>query len=174
MGALGGFFQPRKAPTKKECLGNVTAYYLGHYESYGLNCQVACDANLRFFFFGVAGPGKTNDNVAFPRCVELYATIMALPSGLYFLGDAAYDLCENLLVPFTGFQQANADNDAFNFYLSQLRIRIEMAFGRFLCKFCILKCKLECKLATSSKILMAFAKLHNYVIDYQLMEKRQQ
>ena len=122
-------------------------------------------------FFGVVGPGKTNDNVAFPRCVDLYTTIVALPSGLYFLVDAAYDLCETLLVPFTGSQRANSDNDAFNFYLSQLQIRIELAFGRLLCKFCILKCKPECKLATSSKILMAFAKLHNYVIDYQLMEK---
>ena len=129
MGALDGFFQPTKAPTKKECPGNATEYYSGHYESYGLNCQVACDANLRFFFFGVAGPGKTNDNVAFPWCVELYAMIMALPSGLYFLGDAAYDLCETLLVPFIGSQRSNADNDAFNLYLSQLRIRIEMDFG---------------------------------------------
>ena len=67
-GAIDGFFQPTTCPTVKEVGGNVVAYYSGHYESYGLNCQAACNANLRFHFFGVVGPGKTNENVAFPRC----------------------------------------------------------------------------------------------------------
>ena len=78
VGALDGFFQPCNAPTRRESFGNVLAYYSGHYESYGLNCQAACDADLKFTFFGVVGPGKTNDNVAFPRCVELYKTVMIL------------------------------------------------------------------------------------------------
>jgi hypothetical protein len=172
VGVMDGFFQPTIAPTRKECQGNVTAYYLGHYESYGLNCQAACDADLRYLYFGVVGPGKTNDNVAFPRCVELYSAVMNLPPGLYFWGDAAYDLCETLLVPFTGNQRANADNDAFNFYLSQLRIRIEMSFGRLVRKWGILKRKLECRLSTSSKVLMACAKLHNFVIDCQVLKRR--
>ena len=49
-GAIDGFFQPTTCPTVKEVGGNVTAYYSGHYESYGLNCQGACDVNLRFLF----------------------------------------------------------------------------------------------------------------------------
>ena len=49
-GTIDGFFQPTTCPTVKEVRGNVTAYYSGHYESYGLNCQGACDVNLRFLF----------------------------------------------------------------------------------------------------------------------------
>ena len=96
----------------------------------GLNCQAACDVHLRFIFFGVVGLGKTNDNVAFPKCGILYDRVTNLPTGLYFVGDAAYTLSNFLLIPFTESQQDDVDNDAYNFYLSQLRICIEMAFGR--------------------------------------------
>ena len=75
VGAIDGFFQETTCPTKKESGGNVTSFFSGHYESYGLNCQAVCDSNLKFIFFGVVAPGKTNDNVAFPRCDTLYQTI---------------------------------------------------------------------------------------------------
>ena len=130
----------------------MVAYYSGHYESYGLNCQAACDANLRFHFFGVVAPGKTNDNVAFPRCGKLYDTVTNLPVGLYFFGDAAYTLSDALLIPFTGSQRDNIDNDAYNFYLSQLRIRIEMAFGRLVGKWGILRQHMAYKLANTLSI----------------------
>ena len=172
VGALDGFFQPTNAPTRRESFRNVLAYYSGHYESNGLHCQTVCGADLKFTFFGVVGPGKTNDNVAFPRCVDLYKTVMDLPPGLFFFGDAAYDLCETLLVPFTGSQRADQNHNAYNFNLSQLRIRIEMSFGRLVRKFAILKRKLECRLSTSSSILMACAKLHNCVIKSQLKTKK--
>ena len=171
VGAIDGFFQPTTCPTVKEVGGNVVAYYSGHYESYGLNCQAACDANLRFHFFGVVGPGKTNDNVAFPRCGILYDKVNKLPIGLYFLGDAAYTLSDTLLIPFTGSQRDDVDNDAYNFYLSQLRIRIEMAFGRLVRKWGILKKNMAYKLAKTSLILQVCAKLHNFVIDWQLLQK---
>jgi hypothetical protein len=62
-----------------------------------------------------------------------------LPAGLYIVGDAAYTLTEKLLIPFTGSQQLDPKIDIFNVHLSQLRIRIEMAFGRLVRKFRILK-----------------------------------
>ena len=165
------FFQETICPTKKETCGNVQSFFSGHYESYGLNCQAVCDSNLKFLFFGVVAPGKTNDNVAFPRCIELFKVMENLPLGLYFLGDAAYTLSETLLIPFTGNQRENANNDAYNFYLSQLRIRIEMSFGRLVNKWQILKRKMNYRLTTTSDILLVCAKLHNFVIDEQLAEK---
>ena len=146
----------------------MKAYYSGHYESYGLNCQAVCDANLKFIFFGVVGPGKTNDNVAFPRCLFLYKKVEKLPPGIYFLGDAAYTLTEHFLVPFTGSQRDNVDNDADNFYLSQLQIRIEMAFGRLVRKWGILKKNMAFRLAKTSHILQACVRLHNFLINQQL------
>ena len=104
-----------------------------------MNCQAACDANLRFLFFGIVASGKTNDNVAFPRCGILYDCTTKLPIGTYLLGDAAYTLCDRLLIPFTGSQRDGKNNDAYNFDLSQLQICIEMTFGRLVRKCAILK-----------------------------------
>ena len=168
--AVDGFFQSCKCPGRNE-VTNVRSYYSGHYESFGVNCQAACDASLAFIYFGIVAPGSTNDNIAFPWAEELYATVRDLPTGTYFVGDAAYPLLETLLIPFTGSQRDNVDNDAFNFYMSQLRIRIEMAFGRLVNKFRILKRPLETKLKKSSKITMACACLHNFVIDEDIPEE---
>ena len=67
VGALDGFLQEMRCPLKKEVGLNVEGYFSGHYNCYGLNCQAACDAYLRFMFFGVVAPGKTNDNIAIQR-----------------------------------------------------------------------------------------------------------
>mmetsp|Transcript_29069 Transcript_29069/g.33769 ORF Transcript_29069/g.33769 Transcript_29069/m.33769 type:complete len:115 (+) Transcript_29069:408-752(+) len=75
----------------------------------------------------------------FPLCTELVKVIKSLPKGCYSVGDAAFMLLETLLVPFIGSQKLQQHNDAFNFYMSQMRIRIEMAFGRLVRKFGVLK-----------------------------------
>ena len=99
--ALDGFFQRCNKPTKKETR-NTIAYYSGHYESYGVNCQACVRADLRFIYFGVVAPGSTNDNIAFTQAPGLKDLFDSLPLGLYGVGDAAYTLMERLLVPFTG------------------------------------------------------------------------
>ena len=164
VGALDVFFQKCNAPSKKE-ISNVISFYSGHYESYGLNCQALCDAKLCFMYFGVVAPGSTNDNIAFPQTHDLYRTINNLPRGLFIVGDAAYSSTEQVLVPFTGSQRDDKDQDAFSYYLSQLRIRIEMAFGRLVNKFRVLKRNLECSYRTNARILMACAVLHNFIIE---------
>jgi hypothetical protein len=50
-----------KAPSPEEFVGNVLAYYSGHYCCYGINLQAICDSNYFFLCFAVATPGKTND-----------------------------------------------------------------------------------------------------------------
>ena len=138
VGAIDGFFQQITCPSRKE-VRNSNDYYSGHYESHGLNCQAMCDVRLRFLFFGVVAPGKTNDNSAYPRCTALKQFIDNLPIGLYVVGDAAYTLSEHLMTPFTGPQKQDPNKDCLNFHLSQMRIRIEMAFGRLVTKFRLLK-----------------------------------
>ena len=64
VGALDGFLQAFQAPRKKDAQGNVDAFHSGHYDCHGLNCQALCDAFLRFLFFGVVAPGRTNDSMA--------------------------------------------------------------------------------------------------------------
>ena len=162
-------------------VGNVCSYYSGHYEHHGLNCQAACDAELRFMFFGVVVPGSTNDNIAYHLAGNLAETIESLPLGKYFVGDAAYTVSEKLLIPFSGSQRQIKEQDAFNFFKSQMRIRIEMSFGLLVNKWRILKDSLCYRYTTNAEILMGCAMLHNYCInmdgniirddDYQLNKR---
>lgn len=166
VGVLDGFLAETYAPKKKDVGGNVLAYFSGHYLVYGLNCQAMCDSNLKFMYFGVVAPGRTNDNVAIHRTEGLLDVINSLPDGLFVIGDAAYTLMEHLLIPFVGCMAEDPDRDAYNFYISQLRIRIEMAFGKLVKKFGILRSKLMCGVRTTTRILMTCACLHNYIIDW--------
>jgi hypothetical protein len=122
VGAIDRFSQPAICPTKKESEGFPRAYYSGHYQSYGLDCQAMCDASLRFHLFNVIAPGQTNDAVTY-EATGLHETINKLPSGLYVAGNAADMLTtEHLLVPFAGSCREDPDTDSYNFYLSQQRI----------------------------------------------------
>ena len=163
-GAIDGIFirtmRPRYSDVK-----NVRAYYSGHYEHYGINCQGMCDAHLRFLYFGVVAPGSTNDNIAYMKASDLREEIEKLEIGEFVVGDAAYTVTEHLLIPFTGSQRDVEEQDAFNFYLSQLRIRIEMAFGLLVKKFSILQTILKHRIGTVSRIIMCCAQLHNFVIN---------
>ena len=166
VGALDGYLQQVVAPKKKEVGGNVLAFFSGHYLVYGINCQAMCDADLKFLYFGVVAPGRTNDNVAIDRSEGLLELINSLPQGLFVVGDAAYTLMEHLLIPFVGCMRDDPDRDAYNFHISQLRIRIEMALGRLVSKFGILRSKMKCSLKTTTKALMVCARLYNYIIDW--------
>lgn len=163
VGALDGFFQRTNKPSSVK-VGNVLSYYSGHYESYGVNCQACIRSDLRFTYFGIVSPGSTNDNISYPLASGLKQAFDNLPLGLYGVADAAYTLSENMLIPFTGVNRLDPANDAFNYYLSQLRIRVEMAFGRLVNKFRILNGKIEGSLDRVTAILTACARLHNYII----------
>lgn len=163
VGALDGFFQRTNKPSKKK-VANVISYYSGHYESYGVNCQACVQSDLQFMYFGIVSPGSTNDNISYPLASGLKEAFDNLPLGLYGVADAAYTLSENMLIPFTGVERLDPAQDSFNYYLSQLRIRVEMAFGRLVNKFRILSGKVEGSLDTVSAVLTACARLHNYII----------
>jgi hypothetical protein len=75
---------------------------------------------------------------------------------------------EHLLTPFVGCNHLNPENDSYNFFLSQLRIRVEMAFGRLVTKWRILHSFLEVPLAKSGFVLQACCILHNYCIDEEI------
>ena len=170
-GAMDGFFQPMYKPRITDVGDNVRGYFSGHYNMYGLNVQAACDSKLRFLYFGVLAPGNMGDSVAFDNATELKNAINNLPLGMFFVADAAYPLGERLLVPFTGANRYDQVNDAFNFYLSQMRIRIEMAFGRLTNKWRILRSRINGKVSNVSKILYVCATLHNFVIENENEEQ---
>jgi hypothetical protein len=132
-----------------------------------------CDARLRFHLFAVVAPGQTNDAVAY-EATGLHDIIDKFPSGLYIVGDAAYVLTEHLLVPFTGSCRQDADKDSYNFFLSQLRIRIEMSFGLLTAKWRCLRKKLENTLENTATIPEACARMHNCVLDCKIAREEEE
>jgi hypothetical protein len=124
---VDGYFLKIQTPDASET-ANVKAYYSGHYQAYGINIQAACDYRCRFVSVCVAAPGSTNDIVAF-RKTSLNRLVQNLPLGKYIIGDNAYVCSEHLLTPFAGAERQERKHDNYNFYVSQLRIRIEMTFG---------------------------------------------
>jgi hypothetical protein len=87
------------------------------------------------------------------------------PAGLFIAANAAYIVTEHILIPFTGSQRQDRVKDTFNFFLSQLRIRIENAFGFLTTKWRVLRKPLEGSLKVNTDILQICALLYNFVID---------
>jgi DDE superfamily endonuclease len=83
-------------------VGNVKAFFSGHYQTYGINVQAACDSNCKFVSVCTAAPGGSNNIAAFRK--SLLAGIVAnrLPVGKYIVGNNAYTCGEHLLTPFSG------------------------------------------------------------------------
>ena len=99
-----------------------------------MNIQAVCDADCHFYFYSLAALGKTNDSVAIKK-TSLPAWLNSLPPGFFVACDCAYSLSEHLISPYSGPKRFLEKCDNFNFYLSQLCIRIEMAFGLLVTKW---------------------------------------
>ncbi|MBV5267579.1 MAG: transposase family protein, partial [Burkholderiaceae bacterium] len=161
--ALDGMLLRIHTPASKET-GNVKAYFSGHYQDYGINVQAACDSECRFVYATLAAPGGANDIAAY-RKTSLARKIESLPLGKFVVGDNAYVCTEHLLTPFPGDEKKDPGNDAYNFYLSQLRIRIEMAFGRLVNKWRIFRRPLQIQLKNVGKVFLCATRLHNFCIN---------
>eukprot|EP00644_Phytophthora_capsici_P006828 jgi/Phyca11/103818/e_gw1.8.402.1 len=130
-------------PTANE-VPDVAAFFSGHYQMYGLNVQAICDS---------------------------LDAILALPPGYYCVGDNAYPLSDSLLVPYNKLECKTIQDSDFNFYLSQLRIRIEMSFGLLVNKWQIFKRPLVVDFKNVGKVIKTCMKLHNYCINERLQSK---
>ena len=79
-------------------------------------------------------PCGVNDIMA-SRKSALIQKINNVPIGKYVIGYNAYVCSEHLLTPFSGLEKDEVRNDSYNFYVSQLCIQIEMAFGMMVNKW---------------------------------------
>ena len=96
-----------------------------------MNMQAICDHKLRFTWIEIQWLGLTSDYLAWMTSnlcqdLELNLSNMLLP-GMTLVGDSACIKKKYMAVPLKGQQMGY--KDAYNFYLSQLRIMIERAFG---------------------------------------------
>ena len=82
-----------------------------------------CDASMQFIFLSVAAPGRSSDQAAFEK-TSLHTIVSQLSLGLYIIGDAAYTVSDQMLVPFTGSSCQHPSKDAYNYFVSQMQIQI--------------------------------------------------
>jgi hypothetical protein len=166
---IDGYHLAIQTPPKKEAK-NVQSFFSGHYQSYGINIQAACDHNCHFHFIGVGGPGVMCDRDAINES-GLGELINNFPGMYCAIGDCAYVATEHLVPIFGGAQALIARNDNFNFFASQLRIRIEMAFGLMVKKWGILQRPLTHSLKNIKYIICTIGILHNFCINERLKGK---
>jgi len=157
---IDGWLCTIRAPSPTE-VPDVSAFSSGHYLTYGINVQAICDASSRFIGYCFNSPGKVSDNVAFSKW-KLSADIANLPFGNYVGGDNVH----------SGFFDVDLVHEAttphhsnYNFYISQLRIRIEMAFGLLVNKWHIFQQSLKVDYVHTGFVIKTCMKLHNYCID---------
>jgi hypothetical protein len=121
----------------------------------------------RFLFFSVAAPGSTGDNDALHQ-TPLWNLIENLPFGFVVIADAAYSATERICSIYYGVSRSIPLYDNFNYYASQCRIRIEMAFGLMTMKWGILARPLQLSVQQAGLLMHAIARLHNFVINERL------
>jgi hypothetical protein len=82
----------------------------------------------------------------------------------YIAGDNAYTLSQNIFILFSGAKKYDEVNRTFNFYLSQLRVRVEITCGLLTTKCQILRRALNYSSSKNARINGVCAKLHNFCI----------
>ena len=98
-------------------------------------------------------PGGNIDIAAY-RHSSLPDQVETLPLTCDVVGDNAYTPTEHLLLPFSRSEKEDSGKDSYNCHMSQLRIRIEMCFGRFVSKWRI-----------ATRIIYCCTRFHNYCIN---------
>ncbi|XP_069623814.1 uncharacterized protein [Ranitomeya imitator] len=85
------------------------------------------------------------------------------PLPFVIVGDEAFQICENLLKPYSS-RDLNHTNRNFNYRLTRARRTVECAFSILVSKWRILGTAINLKTETVDEVIKACVVLHNYII----------
>ena len=150
-------------------------FLCGRKHKFGLNCQAVADCRGRILDISIKYGGSSSDCLAF-EASELHTR---LKNGLMkqdgdkprfvLFGDNAYLNTSYMATPFTNVSgdPNRVSEDAYNFYHSQLRIRVECAFGIMVQRWGMLLSAMPRNLSITKIVALvnALAKLHNFCIN---------
>jgi len=140
--------------------------FCGRKGKFGLNCQAVSDIRGRFLDISIGLPGASSDCIVFERS-DLYKRLEGgiLKNGLVLYGDNAYINTRYMATPFPNVSPGSKDD--YNFFQSQLRIRVECAFGKFVSRWGILRSAMPLNITIVRTVVMVncLALLHNFCID---------
>lgn len=169
VGAIDGILVWTEKPSEAECkaFGNLQSgsFFCGRKHKFGFNMQAICDSKGRFLEFWIKHPASASDYIAFVTS-KFYVDKLSAPGfikpGLALFGDNAYVSDATMATPFKGV--ASGVKDDYNFYQSQCRIRIEMAFGMLTRRWGIMRKPMPSGLGIQKQIaiIKACVRLHNF------------
>ena len=176
-GAIDGIIIWMLKPSEKEAAKagvNQLKFLCGRKHKFGLNCQAVSDCRGRILDISIKFGASSSDLLAF-EASELHTR---LEGGLMhqdgenerfvLFGDNAYINTPYLATPFTNVagDPNRAAEDSYNFYHSQLRIRVECAFGMLVQRWGILRTPMPRNLSVVKvvAIVNSLAHLHNFCI----------
>ena len=173
-GAIDGILIWIKKPTiaNAERAGSGQMRFLcGRKGKFGLNCQAVSDVRGRFLDISIGYGGSSSDCLAF-EASSLYHRCEhegLMKDGLVLFGDNAYLNTQYMATPYTNVagNEAQRTKDDYNFYHSQLRIRIECAFGMLVQRWGILRTAIPHTISLTRIVglVNTLARLHNFCID---------
>ncbi|KAL7425726.1 hypothetical protein ACHAXH_000202 [Discostella pseudostelligera] len=136
---------------------------------FGLNCQAVSDVRRRILDTSIGYGGSSSDCLAFERS-ELFERCEGglMKNGKVLFGDNAYLNTQYMATPYTNFSgnEEHMTKDDYNFFHSQLRIRVECCFGMLVQRWGILRTALHhsISLARIVGLVNCLAWLHNFCI----------
>jgi hypothetical protein len=169
VGALDGILIWIERPSAADCLEagcGPKKFFCGRKHKFGLNMQGVCDADGKFLDVSIGHPASTSDFLAFTTS-DFHKKIETpgyLSPGLCVFGDSAYVNNSYFVTPFKNVK--SGVRDVFNFYQSQLRIKIECAFGMFVARWGLLRRALPqaMRLRKITALTLCLCRLHNFCI----------
>jgi len=172
-GAIDGVLIWMQKPTLKETkrVGVDQAKFLcGRKSKFGLNCQAVSDVNGKILDISIACGGSAADCVAFETS-DLYERLSngLLKKGRVLFGDNAYLNSLFMVTPYTNVagNPNKKSEDNYNFFHSQLRIRVECTFGMLAARWGCLRMALSRNITVTKVIALVntLARLHNFCLE---------
>ena len=144
--------------------------FCGRKHKCGLNLQGVCDSEGIFLDVDLSHPASTSDFLAWSMC-ELKRNMDGpgfLAPGLRLFGDLAYSNRSHMATPHKNVRSGSKDD--YNYYHSQVRIRIECSFGMLVNCWGILRKAISAtiSLEKSGSLVVALCMLHNFCITERL------
>lgn len=168
-GAVDGILIWIHQPTTKMCkVANCDPikFFCGRKHKHGLNCQAVVDCRGRFLDVSVMFPASTSDCLAFEGS-SLFGKLERglLADGLCIFGDNAYVNSPFLCTPYPNV--SGGEKDAYNFFHSQLRIRVECAFGMLVQRWGILRGAIPrgISIGKTTSLVVSLTRLQNFCIE---------
>ena len=172
MECLFGMRNPTESVCKAAKCGPMK-FMCGRKKKFGVNLQGVCDVEGRFLDISIGHPGSTSDHLAFSTSRLFYKLEQKefLAEGLCLLGDLAYVNTGYMATPYKSVRSGSKDN--YDFFHSQLRIRIECAFGMLVSRWGLLQHPLSTSMSMNRSLLlvMTLCRRHNFCINERLKNK---